>query len=90
MKIAILRQRLAGPVGAETTLGRLAQGMAQAGHEVTLLGVSGQEQAAAALGLGIRYLPVPAGGGKTGRLLTFALNARRLLRNSRFDAILSL
>jgi UDP-glucose:(heptosyl)LPS alpha-1,3-glucosyltransferase len=90
MKIAILRQRISGPGGAETTLGYLARGLAGAGHEVTALGLPGQEQAAAALGLGIRYLPVPAWGGKTGRLLTYALNAQRLLKNSRFDAIFSL
>ncbi|MBM4295008.1 MAG: glycosyltransferase family 4 protein [Deltaproteobacteria bacterium] len=90
MKIAILRQRISGPGGAETTLGHLARGLVRAGHEVTLLGVSGQEQSAAALGPGFRYVPVTTWGGKTGRLLTFALNSRRLLRNSRFDAILSL
>ncbi len=90
MKIAILRQRLSGPGGAETTLGHLARGMAAAGHQVTVLGAAGQEQAAGTLGPGIHFLPVPVWGGKTGRLLTYAFNARRLLQNSRFAAILSL
>ncbi|MBM4274536.1 MAG: glycosyltransferase family 4 protein [Deltaproteobacteria bacterium] len=90
MNIAILRQRISGPGGAETTLEYLARGLAGAGHQVTVVGAGGQQDAAAALGPGIGYLPVPTWGGKTGRLLTYALNARRLLRNSRFDALLSL
>lgn len=90
MNIAILRQRVSGPGGAETTLRYLARGLAGAGHQVTVLGAGGQQDAASALGPGMGYLPVPTWGGKTGRLLTYAFNTRRLLQNSRFDAVLSL
>ena len=38
MKIALLRQRVGGPGGAETTVQHLARGLAAAGHEVTVYG----------------------------------------------------
>lgn len=90
MKIALLRQRVTSPGGAEATLGYLARGFAAAGHEVVVYGAEAQAQAQRALGPGIGYAPVPVWGGKTGRLLTYALNARRLLRQARFQVVFSL
>lgn len=90
MKIAVLRQKVTGPGGAETTLGYLVRGLAAAGHEVVVYGTSGQEEALEALGPGISYVPVPVWGGKTGRLLTYALNTRRLLLSSGAQVVFSL
>jgi UDP-glucose:(heptosyl)LPS alpha-1,3-glucosyltransferase len=90
MKIALLRQRPLALGGAEATLGHLARGLAAAGHEVLVLGASPASGAAAALGAGVTYMQVPAWGGKTGRLLTFALNSRRLLALHQPQVILSL
>jgi len=80
MKIALLRQRVGGPGGAETTLQHLARGLAAAGHAVTVYGTQPEDEAKAVLGPEIGYVPVPVWGGKTGRLLSYALNTRRLLR----------
>jgi UDP-glucose:(heptosyl)LPS alpha-1,3-glucosyltransferase len=82
MHIALLRQRVGGPGGAETTVQHLARGLAAAGHEVTVYGSQPPDEARTLLGPGIGYVPVPVGGGKTGRLLTYALNTRRLLRRA--------
>ncbi len=90
MKIAVLRQKVTGPGGAETTLGYLALGLAAAGHEVVVYGAAGEAQAQEALGPGISYVPVPVWGGKTGRLLTYALNTRRLLKSSGAQVVFSL
>jgi UDP-glucose:(heptosyl)LPS alpha-1,3-glucosyltransferase len=89
MKIALLRQRVSGPGGAETTVGHLMRGLAAAGHEVVVLG-AGSLRDPAALGPGVAYLPVPVWGGKTGRLLSYALNSRRLLRQRPVDVVFSL
>lgn len=90
MRIALLRQRVTGLGGAETTLGHLARGFAAQGHEVTVLGTEGHDEGQRALGPGVAYLPVPVWGGKTGRLLTFALNSRRLLAQGPPRLVLSL
>lgn len=90
MKIALLRQRVGGPGGAETTLQHLARGLAAAGHEVTVYGTQPEGAAKAVLGPGIGYVPVPVWGGKTGRLLTYAVNTRRLLRQAAPGMIFSL
>ncbi len=90
MKIAILRYRVAGWGGAETTLGYLTRGLAAAGHEVAVFGARGEASAAAALGPGVGYVPVPVWGGKAGRLLSYALNTRRLLAASGFQVVFSL
>jgi len=82
MRIALLRQRVGGPGGAETTVQHLARGLAAAGHEVTVYGSQPPDEVRAVLGPRIGYLPVPVWGGKTGRLLTYALNTRRLLRRA--------
>jgi UDP-glucose:(heptosyl)LPS alpha-1,3-glucosyltransferase len=90
MKIALLRQRVGGPGGAETTLVHLARGLAAAGHGVTVYGSQPEDPARAVLGPGIAYVSVPVWGGKTGRLVTYALNTRRLLRQAAPQVVFSL
>jgi UDP-glucose:(heptosyl)LPS alpha-1,3-glucosyltransferase len=90
MHIAILRYRVAGAGGAETTLTHLARGLAAAGHRVTVYGATRAPAAQPALGPGIGYVPVPVWGGKAGRLLSYALNSRRLLRQSPSQVVFSL
>lgn len=90
MKIAILRYRVGGWGGAETTLGYLVRGLAATGHEVTVYGATEAAAACRELGPGARYVPVPVAGGKTGRLLTYALNSRRLLLRDPHQVVFSL
>jgi UDP-glucose:(heptosyl)LPS alpha-1,3-glucosyltransferase len=90
MKIALLRQRVTAPGGAETTLGYLVGGLAAAGHEVAVYATESEFEARTALGPGIAYVRVPVWGGKTPRLLSFALNTRRLLQNARPQVVFSL
>jgi UDP-glucose:(heptosyl)LPS alpha-1,3-glucosyltransferase len=90
MHVALLRQRLAGFGGAETTLSHLARGLAGAGHRVTVYGASPETEARPALGPGIDYVRVPVWGGKAVRLLAFALNARRLLQQGPPQLVFSL
>jgi UDP-glucose:(heptosyl)LPS alpha-1,3-glucosyltransferase len=80
MKIALLRQRVTALGGAETTLNYLVRGLAAAGHEVSVYGTERAAAAQAALGPGVAYVRVPVWGGKTLRLLTYALNSRRLIQ----------
>ena len=82
MKIALLRQRVTALGGAETTLNYLVRGLAAAGHEVAVYGAEPAAAAQAALGPGVAYVRVPVWGGKTLRLLTFALNSRRLIQKA--------
>ncbi|MDO9530780.1 MAG: glycosyltransferase family 4 protein [Deltaproteobacteria bacterium] len=82
MKIALLRQRVTALGGAETTLSYLVRGLAAAGHEVSVYGTEPAATAQAALGPGAAYVRVPVWGGKTLRLLTFALNSRRLIQKA--------
>ncbi len=90
MNIALLRQRVGGPGGAETTVQHLARGLALAGHQVTVYGVEAEDAARQVLGPEIAYVPVPVWGGKTGRLLSYALNTRRLLRQAGPQVVFSL
>lgn len=90
MRIALLRQRVTGPGGAEATLQHLARGLAAAGHQVMVYGAAAEPDGDRALGSQVRYLPVPVWGGKTGRLLSYALNTRRLLRQTPVDVVFSL
>src|SRR4030042_4987862 len=90
MQIALLRQRVTARGGAETTLNYLARGLAAAGHEVSVYGTEGAAAAQAALGPGAAYVRVPVWGGKTLRLLSFALNARRLLKDTGPQVVFSL
>lgn len=90
MRIAVLRQKVTGPGGAETTLGYLVRGLAAAGHEVVVYGVGRKAEALKAWGAQVSYVPVPVWRGKTGRLLSYALNTRRLLRRADVQVVLSL
>ena len=82
MKIALIRQRVTALGGAETTLSYLVRGLAAAGHEVAVYGTESAAEAQAALGPTVAYVRVPVWGGKTLRLLSFALNTRRLLKDA--------
>ncbi len=90
MRIAILRQRISGFGGAETTLAYLARGLARAGHQVSVYAAAPGRAAAAALGPGIALVPVPVWGGKTGQVLAFAVNSRRLLAQAEPQVVFSL
>jgi UDP-glucose:(heptosyl)LPS alpha-1,3-glucosyltransferase len=90
VKIALLRQRVGGPGGAETTVQALARGLAAAGHAVTVYGAQPEAAARAVLEPQVGYAPVPVWGGKTGRLLTYVRNTRRLLAQAEPQAVLSL
>ncbi|MCK9378125.1 MAG: glycosyltransferase family 4 protein [Syntrophobacterales bacterium] len=90
MKIALLRQRVTALGGAETTLGYLVRGLAAAGHDVAVYGTEPPDTAQAALPPGVSYVQVPVWGGKTLRLLTFALNSRRLLHRAADQVVFSL
>jgi UDP-glucose:(heptosyl)LPS alpha-1,3-glucosyltransferase len=89
MHVALLRQRLGGFGGAETTLAHLARGIAAAGHRVTVY-AAGAPGASAALGPGLAFVPVPVWGGGALRVLSYALNCRRLLRQSPPQVVFSL
>jgi UDP-glucose:(heptosyl)LPS alpha-1,3-glucosyltransferase len=90
MKIALLRQRVTALGGAETTLNCLARGFAAAGREVVVYGTEREAEVQAALGTGIGYVRVPVWKGKTLRLLSFALNSRRLLARAGPQVVFSL
>jgi UDP-glucose:(heptosyl)LPS alpha-1,3-glucosyltransferase len=90
MKVAILRQQVTGFGGAETTLTHLTRGLVAAGHEVTVYGTSRGDEARTALGPGCSYVKVPVWGGKAGRLLSYALNTRRLLLQASPQLVFSL
>ena len=90
MKIALLRQRVSGLGGAETTLGQLARGLAAAGHEVAVLAADDVQAARQVLPPGLDYVRVPVWGGKALRALTYAANARRLLQAAPHRLIFSL
>ena len=90
MKIALLRQRVTALGGAETTLSYLVRGLAAAGHEVAVYGSERAAAAQAALGPEVAYVQVPVWGGKTLRLLSFALNTRRLLYDAGPQVVFSL
>jgi UDP-glucose:(heptosyl)LPS alpha-1,3-glucosyltransferase len=90
MQIALLRQRVTALGGAETTLNYLVRGLAAAGHDVSVYGTERAITAQAALGPGVAYVRVPVWGGKTLRLLSFALNVRRLLKDTGPQVVFSL
>ncbi len=90
MHIALLRQRVSGPGGAEATLKNLAQGLVAAGHRVTVYGAGAGSDSARPLGPQVELVPVPVWGGKTGRVLSYALNTRRLLSQAQVEVVFSL
>ncbi|MEW6387041.1 MAG: glycosyltransferase family 4 protein, partial [Thermodesulfobacteriota bacterium] len=90
MKIAVLRQRVGALGGAEATLGYLVRGLAAAGHEVVVYAADAGPEAGLPLGPGVKSVPVPVWGGKAGRLLSYALNSRRLLKQAGVQMVFSL
>lgn len=90
MRIAVLRQRLTGGGGAETTLSYLLRGLVAAGHEVMVLASEAPETGRRLVGDGAGYVAVPVWGGKAGRVLSYALNVRRLLRPLKAEVVFSL
>ncbi len=90
MKIAVLRQHPAALGGAETTLGHLVEGLVAAGHEVAVYGSEPESLALPAFCPGCRYVRVPVWGGKAGRLLSYAVNCRRLLQQTGDQVVFSL
>jgi UDP-glucose:(heptosyl)LPS alpha-1,3-glucosyltransferase len=61
-----------------------------AGHQVSVYGAGSASDDAEFLGPDVIYVKVPVWGGRTGRLLTYALNTRRMLRRARADVVFSL
>ncbi len=90
MKIAVLRQRVSGFGGAETTVGHLIRGLAAAGHQVIVLSAAPPYEGQQAPRPQVRHVQVPVWGKKTGRLLSFAFNARRFLRQIDVQIVFSL
>ncbi len=90
MKIALLRQRPASLGGAETTLVYLVRGLLAAGCEVAVYGIEPEAAVLEVLGPGCRYVRVPVWGGKTCRLLAYAMNSRRLLAEAEPQVVFSL
>jgi UDP-glucose:(heptosyl)LPS alpha-1,3-glucosyltransferase len=90
MRIALLRFRMGGPGGAEATLQHLARGLAAAGHQVSVYGAGSAPVNSKLLGPQVTYVKVPVWGGKTGRLLTYALNTRRMVQQAQIDVVFSL
>lgn len=90
MKIALLRQRLGGIGGAETTAGHLIRGVAAAGHEVVVLSADPALRGEGLPEKGLQHVQVPVWGKKTARVLSFALNARRLAEQTGARLVFSL
>jgi len=90
MKIALVRFRPFARGGAETTLRYLLRGFVDRGHEVRVFGAGAGPQSAESSLPGARYVPVPVWGGKAARLLSFAVNCRKALRQADADVVLSL
>ncbi len=90
MHLALIRHRLSSLGGAETTFLALARELLHRGHAVTILSADPHPPTGAAGLAGCRWQRVPVWPGKVGRVLGFALNARRLVRASRFDLVYSL
>lgn len=90
MHLALIRQRLSTLGGAETTLLALTRELLQQGHQVSILSLDAQPPAALTGLRGLNWHRVPVWPGKVGRVLGFAVNARRLVLAGRFDLVYSL
>jgi len=90
MHLALIRQRLSSLGGAETTLLALTRELLRQGHEVTILSADDRRPLELAEISGCRWLRVPRWPGKVGRILGFAVQARRLVRAGNFDLVYSL
>ena len=90
MRLALVRQRLSSLGGAENTVVELTRELLRQGHDVTLVTAQPQPPPALSSLPNLHWLPVPVWPGKVGRVLGFALNARRVLQQRRFEVIFSL
>ncbi len=90
MHLALIRQRLNSLGGAETTLLALTQELLRQGHEVTILSADDRRPRELADLGGCGWVRVPIWPGKVGRILGFAINARRLVRAGHYDLVYSL
>ena len=91
MRLALIRQRLSAFGGAENTLLALTRELLRQGHEVTLVTSEPQPPPALMSLPSLHWQPAPVWPGKVGRILGFAVNARRVLQqNNAFDVIFSL
>lgn len=90
MHFALIRQRLSSLGGAETTLVALAKEFLRQGHKVTILSADRQPPVELRGLDGLGWQTVPVWPGKMGRVLGFALQARRLVRAGNFDLVYSL
>jgi UDP-glucose:(heptosyl)LPS alpha-1,3-glucosyltransferase len=90
MRLALLRQRLSAYGGAENTLLSLTRELLHQGHEVTLVTAEPQPPSELLSLPRLHWRPVPVWPGKIGRILGFAVNARRMVNKNRFDVIFSL
>jgi UDP-glucose:(heptosyl)LPS alpha-1,3-glucosyltransferase len=90
MRLALIRQRWSALGGAENTLLALTRELLRQGHEVTLVTAERQPLPELASLAHLHWQPVPVWPGKVGRVLGFALNARRLVQQGQFEVIFSL
>ncbi len=90
MHLALIRQRVSSLGGAETTLLALTRELLAQGHEVTILSLEARPPRELSGLTGLHWQTVPVWPGKVGRVLGFAVNARRLVRAGRFDLVYSL
>jgi len=90
MHLALIRQRLSTLGGAENTLLALTHELLQQGHAVTLVTAEPQPPPSLAGRPNLHWRPAPVWPGKVGRLLGFAFNTRRVLRQGQYDLVFSL
>jgi UDP-glucose:(heptosyl)LPS alpha-1,3-glucosyltransferase len=90
MRLALIRQRVSAFGGAENTLLALTRELLSQGHDVTLVTSEPQPPPALASLPRLHWQPVRVWPGKVGRILGFAVNARRAVANQAFDVIFSL
>ena len=88
MKIAMVRQRYTDFGGAERYTAALAGHLLEAGHEVHVFAHEWRGRPDESEGRGVVFHPVPVISGLSVlEVISFAVNARRLLKQERFDII---
>jgi UDP-glucose:(heptosyl)LPS alpha-1,3-glucosyltransferase len=90
MRLALIRQRISALGGAENTLLALTRELLRQGHDVTLVTSEPQPPPPLSTLANLHWLPVPVWPGKVGRVLGFAMGARRALQQRHFEIIFSL
>lgn len=90
MHLALIRHRLTSLGGAETTLLALTRELVRQGHTVTVLTADEQRPRALPALERVQWCHVPTWPGKVGRILGFAVHARRLVQRAQFDLVYSL